>query len=141
MRAIMDTALILRNSADAAETATAAETAIALDLHVYHYLNSVGGGMNDDFHFKAVFHNMLAGGDVVPTSVVVAIEVGDAIGFGGSTAIVRSFTAGTMTSYEMVLSMYEIRKLLSTATHIRSKITVTGGTNPTFTYGCYLTKV
>lgn len=138
-RSIMDAGLILRAAAETAEAADAAEAGIALDLGLFHPLHK--GADSPDYRFKAVLHNITVGGDVAPTSVDFIFEVAAAVGFAsGEVEVARARWNGGKTM-EVTLSVAQIRALHANPNAIRVRMDLTGGTNPSVDYGCYLTKL
>jgi len=140
-RAIMDVGLQLRDVADAAETADADEAGIALDLALNHP-DAVEDNSGIDYRFKAVFHNIVVGGDVAPTQVDFVIDVDSLAAFSDTPVEVgRRTWNGSETELEIVLDLNDILVQDANAAAIRCGMDLTGGTNPTVDYGCFLTKL
>jgi hypothetical protein len=126
---IFDVDLELRDVADGAETSTANETAIAFDvLNVEEY--------------KAVFYVTAMDFATTDETYVFDISVSDTSG-GTYTKIATLPDIGSADGtgkYEVALSGALAQGLDSDAAFIRCGATL-GGTTPSITYGCYLTKV
>lgn len=137
---IFDAATVLRALSEAAETASAAEAGVAVvGLYETHYLNRADN--QDEYAATAVIHNIAIGGDVAPTAVSFYLEVAADAAFGSGAVRVASipYVSGN-TTLEMLVDYATIRKLHPTATAMRVGCVITGGTNPTVDYGCFLTK-
>lgn len=120
----IDAALILRDVADGAETATAAETGKALPV-------TMAG------EFKTVLNVTAldtASGD---ESYLITVEADTTTAFGSPTEVGR-ITVSALGTYEVPLSGAAIRQRDPTAAAIRVKATL-GGTTPSITYGAWLT--
>lgn len=140
-RSIMDVAAILRASSDAAETADANETGLAMDFAPNHP-DGAEDNSGFDYRFKAVFHNIVVGGDVAPTKVDFTISVDSLAAFSDSPVeVARKTWVSGQTELEIPLNTHDIISADPNAAAIRCGMDLTGGTNPTVTYGCYLTKV
>ena len=139
-RAIMDVGLQLRDVADGAESSFPAdETGLALDLIPQHP-DGAEDNSGIDYRFKAVFHNIAATGS--PTTVTFSVDVDSLVAFSDTPVEVGSRVwNGTETELEIILDTNDINVLDANAAAIRSSVAVSGGTSPTVTYGCYLTKV
>jgi len=139
-RGIMDVGLQLRDVADANETADADEAGVALDFAPNHP-DGAEDNTGIDYRFKAVFHNITIGGDVAPTQVDFVIDVDSLAAFSDTPVEVARRTWVSGTELEIILDQNDIVKLDPNAAAIRCGMDLTGGTNPTVDYGCYLTKV
>lgn len=138
MRAIFDAALVLRNLADAAETADAAEAGVATDavalFHPEHRDADAG-----EYHFKAVIHGIEVTG--APTSVDFIIEVSASAAFaGGEAEVGRVRHVAGLKTLEIPLSTHMIRRLHANPKAFRIRADITGGTTPSLSYGAFLTK-
>ncbi len=124
----LDKNLELRDNADGAETSSASEAAIKFAVRKI--------GM-----YKAVV--ILSAVDVADTdeTYVFNIEVSDASGGTYTSIASLSFAAGAAQtgSYDIPLSGQLAEQLDADAEYIRVTATL-GGTTPSVTYGCYLTK-
>lgn len=136
IRSIVDGATILRASDAAAIAATPTNTTpLSLEMLTPNY----PANSEADYIFKAVIHNVVLGGDVVPTAVTVNIQVDDDTDFGSPvTVATQVVTAGG--TFEVPLSLHQIRKMKPAAKALRLNVVMTGGTNPTVDFGAYLTK-
>lgn len=142
---IVDGALVLRAASEAAETASANEAGVAMEgLVPSHYANKVGPDAGFENIFKAVFHNIALGGDVVATGIAFVIDTDSLAAFSDSPVEVGRATMPSTASppdvMEIVINMAEVYRLDPNAAAIRCGVEVTGGTNPTVDYGCFLTK-
>ncbi len=120
---IYDAALVLRDVADGAETATAAETGIALDV--------LKAG-----NFKVIFDVTALDATTGNETYVLAVETDANTSF-GSAVQVGAVTVSAVGRYEVPLSQWQLAKLDSTAAAIRVNATL-GGTTPSITYGAYI---
>ena len=139
-RNIFDAELILRNDSDAAETANADESGVAMNLVPQHPDESDPA----EYIFEAVFHGLSIGGTTAaPTSVDFVIDVDSETAFGDSPVeVARVQVPGGTSLTELVVPLNQklIADLDPDAAAIRCGIEITGGTGPTVGYGCYLTK-
>ncbi len=120
----IDSAHILRDIADGAETATASE--IAIDFIA-----------NDFGDFKAVFHVSALDTAEANETYSLAIEVDAAAGF-SSPVEIGSITVTAAGVYELPLSGRFIEQAEAGALKMRATATL-GGTTPSITYGAFLT--
>lgn len=123
-----DANLELRDIDDGAETSSADETAVAFDCR------NIGA-------YKAVFHITAIDFTTGDESYVLDISVSDTSG-GTYTKVATMPDIGAATStgiYEVPLSGELVDALDSDAAFIRCGATL-GGTTPSITYGCYITK-
>lgn len=117
-----DSALVLRSIADTAETATAAESAVALDADKFG-------------NFAAVIHVTAITGNAV-----FSIEADTASGFSSPVAVATLPAVTATGTYEIPLSGRLIEQHEPGATHLRIKATLSG-TTPSVSYGSYLAPV
>lgn len=143
-RHILDAETILRAAAESAEGSSAAETPLATDSFANHHERNKALAGDNDMTFKAVFHNIVLAGDAVATSVTFYVEFGDAVGFGGEVARVVTLaipdTSDPADRYEANFSLADVLQRCPNATHVRCGVVISGGTNPTVDYQCFLTK-
>lgn len=122
----IDAALILRDVADGAETATAAETGMALPVQMAG-------------EFKAVLNVTALDGTSGDETYLIAVETDATTAFSSPTEVGRlslSF-ASTAGTFEIPLSGIAIRQRDPDAAAIRVKATL-GGTTPSIVYGAWL---
>lgn len=128
-------AVTLRNIVDGAETADAAEAAVALNTlkDAYWDGNEVPNG-------KVVISVNVTALDLASADEVYDLyfEVDTASGFASAVEVARIKSILTTGYYEVVVSSTLIEKLEVGATHIRARLDVTG-TTPSFTYGAWMT--
>lgn len=124
-----DVSLRLRNSADGAETSTAAEAAIELDVLAIQAFKCL---------INVISVDNTTGDETYTFDVQVATTSGGTYYTVGSFV----FAAGTCATgeYEIPLSGQNIYEHLSTAAYIRIKATL-GGTTPSVNYGAVLTRL
>ncbi len=115
----------LRDVADGAETATAAETGKALALR-----------MAGDF--KAVFYVTALDTANADETYVLSVETDASAAFSGTPVEIGDVTISAPGVYEVPLSGQQIEQVDPDAAAIRCVATL-GGTTPSITYGCYLT--
>lgn len=125
--ALFDKELELRNVADGAETSTAAETAVNLDVISFQ-------------KYKAkVFITAV---DVTTGDEAYTFDVQVSTASGGTFVTVGSFVlaagAAVVGEFEIPLSAQNVYEHVSAADWIRVRATL-AGTTPSVTYGCYLT--
>lgn len=137
-RAIYDAGLKLRDISDAAETASANEAGVALDIAPNHP-DGADDNTGFDYRWKVVVHDVAVTGS--PTSVKFVIDTDSEAAFGDTPVEVRSFDWTDETSFELTLSSQEILQLDGDAAAVRIGVEITGGTDPTVDYGAYMTKL
>jgi len=142
-KSIVDALLQLRDPTDAAETASADEAGVALDLTPAHYANQAIGGSHH-YDMKLVIHNITFAGSAVFTAADFVVDVDSEAAFGDSPVEVARLTvpdtSDAPTQLEIPISMSLIHELDADAAAIRVGFEGTGGTSPTLSYGAYLTK-
>lgn len=119
-----DKQLELRNVADGAETATAAETGLALPVR------QAG-------NFKAVFDVTALDTASGNETYVVSVETDSVAAFTDSPVKIGEVAMAATGAYELPLSSRQIETLDPNAAAIRCKATL-GGTTPSITYGAFL---
>lgn len=120
---IYDAELVLRDIADGAETATAAETGIALDV--------LKAG-----DFKVVLDVTALDATTGNETYVLSVETDANTSF-GSAVQVGAVTVTATGRYEVPLSQWQLAKLDSGAAAIRVNATL-GGTTPSIAYGAFI---
>lgn len=130
MSAIFDKNLELRDVADGAETATAAETGIAFDpVHIGEY--------------EAVVHVTAIDAADADETYVLTVETDSLVAFTDAPVVIASLAVDKATAVptkiRIPLNGAKTKFLDPNAAAIRIKATL-GGTTPSITYGAYLTK-
>lgn len=128
-------AVTLRNIADGAETADAAEAGVALNTLTDAYWDNdevPNGIFLVSFHVSAL--------DVADTDEVydIYVEVDTSSAFSSAKEVARLKTVPSVGYFEVPVSSQLIEKLEAGATHIRVRLDVTG-TTPSITYGAWMT--
>lgn len=126
-----DKLLELRDIADGAETATAAETGISFDCR------KIGG-------YKAVFQ--ISALKVSATDETYALSIGISDVVGGTYTTIATISAAVVAAnfaagnkrIEVPLSGNLCNTFDTDADWIQCKVTIAAGTSPTITYGCHL---
>ncbi|MBI2239624.1 MAG: hypothetical protein HYU59_02345 [Magnetospirillum gryphiswaldense] len=126
-RFTVDTALILRSPSDAAETATAAETGVALDV-----LKSGA--------FHCVIDVLALDTTSTNETYKISLETDVSASFGGTPVEVAAVTVTATGRYILTVDQDLVATLDPDAAAIRVKATL-GGTTPSLSYGAFLAPV
>lgn len=129
-----EASVTLRNAADGAETASAAEAAVALSALNKAYWD------NDELAYGKLHVNIhVEAADLADTDETydLAVEVADDSGFTTNVVEICSISVPGPGYYMVPVDADTAKDLGNTPTHIRVNATL-GGTSPSITYGCWI---